>query len=90
MSSTITKFISLLSRVVIIGTKKRWFFSRAKEFSVKIYYTPFKKRILIIRTIGIELDDLPFTIGDDVSKAREWCTENKYKIESDLNRLTYD
>jgi hypothetical protein len=91
MSDTITRFVALLNQIVIVGKKKKWAFSRKRDFSIKIYHTPFKRRIVAIRTTGLDIDslDLTFKIGDNISKAREWCENNKYLIDVDINRLDY-
>jgi len=80
-------FKNVLNLVIASGKFKKWFWSKQKDFYVKIYYTPFKKIILSVESNGLDKESLPFKIGDHIAKFREWVEENGYKIELDKRKF---
>jgi hypothetical protein len=71
----------------VITFKRKFIFSKeeiSKKHTYNIYYTPIKG---IIRLIDIDGKDykmsdiiLPFKIGDNISLATKWASDNKYEV----------
>jgi len=78
-----------LSQLVIVGKKKKWFFSKAKEFEVQVYHTPLKNKIIIIKVTGIEQSELnfDFKIGDNIDSVLNWVEKSGFKIKAEINRI---
>lgn len=83
----VPKFRKILNHLFIVGKIKGGFLRKSKDFEVQIYYTPLKKTIVEIIPIGIELDKLPFKLGDDISVARNWCKVNGHEITFDKKQF---
>lgn len=83
------KLKKLLSQLVVVGSTKKWFWSKTKYFEVQIYYTPIKKKILIITITGIEQNqlNLPFKLGDSIDDVRNWVEINEYEVKAEISRI---
>jgi hypothetical protein len=84
------KFRSSLSRLVVTGKTKKFFFSKSIDFELHILHTPEKHRIIDIVAYGIELDNpklnLTFKIGDNADIAKKWIDDNGYLLLYEINK----
>jgi hypothetical protein len=76
------KMRKLMNRIMVEGKTKPSLFKKSKDFEVDIYYTPMKKKVFSITISGIDDIELnlPFKVGDDLSKATKWIDDNKFFI----------
>ena len=79
------QYYKILNQLVVIGEYRLGFFSRKKKFSVTIYYTPIKQKILSI--ISNNIEDLPFKRGDNISAVRDWVKANNYEVTIDKKKI---
>ena len=82
------KLRKLLSQLVIVGKKKKWFWSKTKDFEMQIYHTPLRNKIIIIKVTGIDESELnfDFKIGDSIDLALNWVEKNGFEIKAEINR----
>jgi hypothetical protein len=79
-------YYNMLNRLVVVGEFKPGIFSRKRKFSLTVYYTPMKGKIMDIISDESNLD-LPFNKGDNISVVREWVVSNNYEITIDKKKI---
>ena len=80
-----------LNRIIVYGKTIGGFFSRSKDFEIKIYHTN-RNRIVecVLKDITLsELKELGLEIhiGDRTDSIKTWSTKNKFKFEEIENNI---
>lgn len=79
-------YYNMLNKLVVIGEHKPGFFSKKRKFSLTIFYTPLKGKIMDLISDDTHLDP-PFTKGDNISVVRDWVASNRYEITIDKKKI---
>lgn len=75
-----------LNHLQVKGVTKGGFLVRENEFKVDIFYSPIRSTIIEIEGLPKGFD-IPFQVGEPISKAIEWVRTNKYEITLDIKRI---
>lgn len=78
-------YYNMLNKLVVVGEYRPGFFFAKKKFSIIVYYTPMKKKIIDI--ITDDVINMPFKRGDNISVVREWIKSNNYEITVDKKKV---
>ena len=75
-----------LNHLQVKGVTKGGFLMPNNEFKVDIFYSPIRSTIIEIEGVPKGYD-LPFKVGEPVSKAIEWIKTNNFGITLDVKRI---